>query len=58
MPQSSLQAVSIPRETLLRAWKHMSYVQEMARVYDQNRAVAHYVHSTSRGHEAIQLACA
>lgn len=28
----------------------------MAQTYDDNRAIAKYVHSTSRGHEAIQLA--
>lgn len=30
----------------------------MARTYEQNRSVCQYVHSTSRGHEAIQLALA
>lgn len=30
----------------------------MAEVYDENRKIARYVHSTSRGHEAIQLASA
>lgn len=28
----------------------------MAQVYDENRQITKYVHSTSRGHEAIQLA--
>ena len=28
----------------------------MARVYEENRQITKYVHSTSRGHEAIQLA--
>ena len=30
----------------------------MARIYEANRQVCKYVHSTSRGHEAIQLAAA
>ncbi len=30
----------------------------MARIYEANRATCRYVHSTSRGHEAIQLATA
>lgn len=34
----------------------MSYVKYMALTYDENRQVCKYVHSTSRGHEAIQLA--
>jgi 2-oxoisovalerate dehydrogenase E1 component len=36
----------------------MSQVKTMAEVYDTNRSVCKYVHSTSRGHEAIQLATA
>jgi 2-oxoisovalerate dehydrogenase E1 component len=30
----------------------------MARLYDENRQITKYVHSTSKGHEAIQLATA
>lgn len=48
----------IDRSLLLKAWGHMSSVQQMARLYDQHRDVTKYVHSTSRGHEAVQLACA
>ena len=40
----------------LRAFRHMCSVSTMATVYDENRKIARYVHSTSRGHEAIQLA--
>lgn len=36
----------------------MSQVKAMAETYDANRTVCKYVHSTSRGHEAIQLATA
>ena len=43
---------------LLKAYRDMSLVKKMAETYDNNRAVCKYVHSTSRGHEAIQLATA
>lgn len=36
----------------------MSQVKVMAETYDANRQICKYVHSTSRGHEAIQLAAA
>lgn len=36
----------------------MSLVKKMAETYENNRSVCRYVHSTSRGHEAIQLATA
>jgi len=36
----------------------MSQVKAMAETYEANRSVCKYVHSTSRGHEAIQLATA
>src|SRR6187549_3307443 len=43
---------------LLKAYRAMSLVKNMAETYDANRSVCKYVHSTSRGHEAIQLATA
>ncbi len=36
----------------------MCYAQHMADMYENNRPICKYVHSTSRGHEAIQLATA
>ncbi len=36
----------------------MCYARKMAETYEANRSVCRYVHSTSRGHEAIQLATA
>jgi len=42
---------------LLRAYELMCTARRMAETYDENREVcSKYVHSTSRGHEAIQLA--
>ena len=43
---------------LLRAYKLMSQTRAMADLYEANRSICKYVHSTSRGHEAIQLATA
>lgn len=43
---------------LLKAYNLMSQVKAMAEIYDANRSICKYVHATSRGHEAIQLATA
>lgn len=43
---------------LLRAYRLMSQTKAMAETYEANRSICKYVHSTSRGHEAIQLATA
>lgn len=46
----------LPKELLLKAYRLMMTARAMADIYDANRQVCKYVHSTSRGHEAIQLA--
>lgn len=46
------------KDTILQAYKLMCQANRMAEVYDENRQITKYVHSTSRGHEAIQLAVA
>jgi 2-oxoisovalerate dehydrogenase E1 component len=48
----------IAQETLLKAYRLMCMAKSMADTYENNRSVCKYVHSTSRGHEAIQLATA
>ncbi len=48
----------IAPEILLNAYRHMCMAKTMAATYEANRQVCKYVHSTSRGHEAIQLATA
>ncbi len=48
----------IDTSILLRAYRLMSQVKVMAETYEANRSICKYVHSTSRGHEAIQLATA
>jgi 2-oxoisovalerate dehydrogenase E1 component len=45
-------------DILLRAYRLMRAAVEMAATYEKNRPICKYVHSTSRGHEAIQLATA
>ncbi|MFZ1785660.1 MAG: thiamine pyrophosphate-dependent enzyme [Ferruginibacter sp.] len=43
---------------LLKAYRLMCTAAAMAETYEENRSICKYVHSTSRGHEAIQLATA
>src|SRR5688572_31381694 len=43
---------------LLKAYRLMYSARIMAEIYEANRQACKYVHSTSRGHEAIQLATA
>lgn len=43
---------------LLKAYRLMCRSKAMDEIYEANRAICKYVHSTSRGHEAIQLATA
>jgi 2-oxoisovalerate dehydrogenase E1 component len=43
---------------LLKAYSLMCQAKAMAETYEANRGICKYVHSTSRGHEAIQLAAA
>ena len=42
----------------LNAYQHICQAMAMANIYEANRSICKYVHSTSRGHEAIQLATA
>jgi len=46
------------KEILLNAYRLMCTAGAMAQTYEANRQTCKYVHSTSRGHEAIQLATA
>ncbi|MEP7164942.1 MAG: thiamine pyrophosphate-dependent enzyme [Ferruginibacter sp.] len=50
--------MSVDTETLLKAYRLMCTAKAMADTYEANRQICKYVHSTSRGHEAIQLATA
>lgn len=47
----------ISKDTLLKAFELMCTAKTMAALYEENKDVtAKYVHATSRGHEAIQIA--
>lgn len=46
----------LQHELLLNAYRLMCHTREMAAIYESERQVCRYVHATSRGHEAIQLA--
>ncbi|HTO14824.1 MAG TPA: thiamine pyrophosphate-dependent enzyme [Edaphocola sp.] len=48
----------ISKDLLLKAYRLMMSAKAMADTYEENRTITKYVHSTSRGHEAIQLATA
>jgi 2-oxoisovalerate dehydrogenase E1 component len=48
---------SIAEDSLLKAFELMCTAKALAELYEENKEVcAKYVHATSRGHEAIQLA--
>lgn len=48
----------LTNDVLLKAFDLMCAAKAMAATYENNRQACRYVHSTSRGHEAIQLATA
>ena len=50
--------MSASQNILLNAYRLMCTAKAMADTYEANRTICKYVHSTSRGHEAIQLATA
>jgi len=48
---------NISEEILLKAYELMCTAMAMAEIYEENASVtSKYVHATSRGHEAVQLA--
>lgn len=47
---------AVSTELMLKAWQIMCQEYAMTAIYEANRDVTKYVHSTSRGHEAIQIA--
>ena len=51
-------STSVSKDILLEAFQLMCTAKTLAEKYEANKEVtAKYVHATSRGHEAIQLAC-
>ncbi len=56
-PKTKSQKSERSQDILLKAFELMCVARRMAETYDENREIcSKYVHSTSRGHEAIQLA--
>lgn len=50
---------NVEKETLLKAWELMCTAKRMSEIYNENiQLTSKYVHATSRGHEAAQLALA
>lgn len=50
---------NIPSRVLEQAWRYMAAAKAMTELYEVNfKQVSKYVHATSRGHEAVQLAMA
>lgn len=57
MLKSSKKAIRTNTEILLKAFRLMCTAKTLAEKYEANKEItAKYVHATSRGHEAIQLA--
>jgi 2-oxoisovalerate dehydrogenase E1 component len=51
------ETVKIPEDVLLKGFRLMCTAKTMTEVYEENsKEVSKYVHATSRGHEAIQIA--
>lgn len=49
--------ISVSKDVMLRAFELMCTAKAMTELYEQNKEVtAKYVHATSRGHEAVQIA--
>ncbi len=49
-------SLTVTKDILLQAFQLMCQTKAMNKIYEENRQITTYVHSTSRGHEAIQLA--
>ncbi|MFT5777172.1 MAG: 2-oxoisovalerate dehydrogenase E1 component [Crocinitomicaceae bacterium] len=56
--KSKNHTIKTSKETLIEAFRLMCTAKTLAEKYEENKEVtSKYVHATSRGHEAIQLAC-
>ncbi|MFT2007590.1 thiamine pyrophosphate-dependent enzyme [Pontibacter sp. 13R65] len=59
MQRETMEALKIELATLKKAYRLMVTAKTMGETYEEEKAIcSKYVHSTSRGHEAIQLATA
>lgn len=58
LPKEQSNIVKTDKKTFLEAFRLMCTAKTMAEKFEANKEVtSKYVHATSRGHEAIQLAC-
>lgn len=56
-PSKSKKIATPQLETLKKAFQLMSTARALSDLYEENKAItAKYVHATSKGHEAVQLA--
>lgn len=56
-PAKKATTKGVDKAILLKAFRLMSTAKSLTELYEENKAItAKYVHATSRGHEAIQLA--
>ena len=56
--KSKSSSIKTSKETLVTAFEKMCMAKTLAEKYEANKEVtSKYVHATSRGHEAIQIAC-
>lgn len=56
-PRAKHDEQALSQETLLKAWELMCTAKAMTDLYEEHfKFTSKYVHATSRGHEAIQLA--
>lgn len=57
MKKNTTKSSPIHKDTLLKAFRLMTTAKTMTALYEDNfKTVSKYVHATSRGHEAIQIA--
>ena len=57
IPTAMRRSNAIDQATLLKAWELMCTAKAMTEIYEEHfKFTSKYVHATSRGHEAIQLA--
>jgi len=57
LPETASQPKTMNKNDLLQAFQLMVTARAMANLYEENKTIcAKYVHATSRGHEAIQIA--
>ncbi|MCB0400444.1 MAG: tungsten formylmethanofuran dehydrogenase [Flavobacteriales bacterium] len=58
MEKSTKETNTVAKDIALEAFRLMCEAKALTELYEENKEItAKYVHATSRGHEAVQLAC-